>query len=185
MARNSFSKHRSISVGCLARRLMARYNAPIGPPDTLRSACEWFWLGCYRCHHRVATRPAIFINLFGPDYPLEGIRQRGWCTMRGNFGAYLRLAQLGQWLQRTSVRIFMRQCRPEPFHGNAGTLRAGETYRVFEVMEFACPCGRSDALLDVGVDFAWCQTRFRLLPKPKAGEKSRQVSAPKEKETVR
>mgnify|MGYP006148462431 CR=1 FL=1 len=33
-------------------------------------------------------------------------------------------------------------------------------------MEFACPCGRSDALLDIGIDFAWCQSRFRLLPKP-------------------
>jgi hypothetical protein len=52
-------------------------------------------------------------------------------------------------------------------------------------MEFACPCGRSDALLDVGIDFAWCQTRFRLLPKPKAEKKTRRVSAPKEKETVR
>ena len=54
-------------------------------------------------------------------------------------------------------------------------------------MEFACPCGRSDALLDVGVDFAWCQTRFRLLPKPKfkAEPKAQDVSAPKEKETVR
>ena len=48
----------------------------------------------------------------------------------------------------------------------------------------SCPCGRSDALLDVGVDFAWCQTRFRLLPKPKA-EASRRVSVPKEKERVR
>ena len=64
-------------------------------------------------------------------------------------------------------------------------LQAGETYRVAAVMEFACPCGRSDALLDVGVDFAWCQTRFRLLPKPKAQAKTRHVSAPKETETVR
>lgn len=63
-------------------------------------------------------------------------------------------------------------------------LQAGETYRVFEVLEFACPCGRGDALLDVGIDFAWCQTRFRLLPKPKAIPKKRRVSAPKEKETV-
>jgi hypothetical protein len=52
-------------------------------------------------------------------------------------------------------------------------------------MEFACPCGRSDALLDVGVDYAWCRTRFRLLPKPKAETKTRRVAAPKEKETVR
>ena len=64
-------------------------------------------------------------------------------------------------------------------------LQAGETYRVISVMEYACPCGRSDALLDVGVDFAWCQTRFRLLPKPKAEAKTRRVSAPKEKETAR
>jgi hypothetical protein len=64
-------------------------------------------------------------------------------------------------------------------------LIAGETYRVVEVMEFACPCGRSDALLDVGVGFAWCQTRFRLLPKPKAQAKTRRVAAPKEKTTVR
>ena len=64
-------------------------------------------------------------------------------------------------------------------------LVAGETYRVFMVMDFPCPCGRSDALIDVGVDFAWCQTRFRLLPKPKAQSKTRRVSAPREKETVR
>lgn len=63
-------------------------------------------------------------------------------------------------------------------------LQAGETYRVYEVMEFACPCGRGDALLDVGVDFAWCQTRFRLLPKPKARAKTRQASKPREKEKV-
>ena len=64
-------------------------------------------------------------------------------------------------------------------------LRAGETYRVAAVMEFACPCGRSDALLDVGVDFGWCQTRFRLLPKPKAEARKRGASAPREKERVR
>jgi hypothetical protein len=52
-------------------------------------------------------------------------------------------------------------------------------------MEFACPCGRSDALLDVGVDFAGCQTRFRLLPKRRAEAKKRRVSVPKEKEKVR
>jgi hypothetical protein len=74
---------------------------------------------------------------------------------------------------------------PNHFTGEPVPLVAGETYRVLWVMEFACPCGRSDALLDVGVDFAWCQTRFRLLPKPKAKAKTRRVSAPKEKETVR
>ena len=64
-------------------------------------------------------------------------------------------------------------------------LQAGETYRVQGIMDFDCPCGRGDALLDVGIDFAWCQTRFRLLPKPKAQAKTRRVSAPKETETVR
>jgi len=74
---------------------------------------------------------------------------------------------------------------PNHVTGGPVPLVAGETYRVAAVMEFACPCGRSDALLDVGVDYAWCQTRFRLLPKPKAQTKTRRVSAPKEKETVR
>src|SRR5678810_824525 len=61
---------------------------------------------------------------------------------------------------------------PNHATGRPVPLQAGETYRVLAVMEFACPCGRSDALLDVGVDFAWCQTRFRLLPKPKAQAKT-------------
>ena len=74
---------------------------------------------------------------------------------------------------------------PNHVTGEPVPLRAGETYRVVDVMEFACPCGRSDALLDVGVAFAWCQTRFRLLPKPKAEKKARGVSAHKEKEAVR
>jgi hypothetical protein len=74
---------------------------------------------------------------------------------------------------------------PNHATGRPVPLQAGETYRVLEVMEFACPCGRSDALLDVGIDFAWCQSRFRLLPKPKAQAKSVKVSAPKETETVR
>jgi hypothetical protein len=74
---------------------------------------------------------------------------------------------------------------PNHFTGGPVPLVAGETYRVLYIMEFACPCGRSDALLDVGMDFAWCQSRFRLLPKPKASSVSRQVSAPKEVETVR
>jgi len=73
-----------------------------------------------------------------------------------------------------------------PNHGTGRPvpLVYGENYRVLGVMEFACPCGRSDALLDVGVDFGWCQTRFRLLPKPRAEPKVRRVSAPREKETV-
>ena len=74
---------------------------------------------------------------------------------------------------------------PNHATGRSVPLQVGETYRVVAVMEFACPCGRSDALLDVGVDFAWCQTRFRLLPKPKAEAKTRQASVPKEKERVR
>jgi hypothetical protein len=73
---------------------------------------------------------------------------------------------------------------PNHATGRPVPLVAGESYRVVGVMEFACPCGRSDALLDIGVDFAWCQTRFRLLPKPKAQAKTRRVSAPKETETV-
>ncbi|MDP9104142.1 MAG: hypothetical protein M3N05_09080 [Pseudomonadota bacterium] len=74
---------------------------------------------------------------------------------------------------------------PNHVTGEPVALVAGETYRVLEVMDFFCPCGRSDALLDVGVDFAWCQTRFRLLPKPKSQAKTRDVSAPREKERVR
>ena len=74
---------------------------------------------------------------------------------------------------------------PNHATGRPVPLQIGETYRVVAVMEFACPCGRSDALLDVGVDFAWCQTRFRLLPKPKAETKTRRASVPKEKERVR
>jgi hypothetical protein len=74
---------------------------------------------------------------------------------------------------------------PNHVTGEAVPLVAGETYRVFDVMPFACPCGRSDALIDVGIAFAWCQTRFRLLPKPKAEPRVKKVSAPKEKETVR
>jgi len=74
---------------------------------------------------------------------------------------------------------------PNHMTGEPVPLVAGETYRVYMVMEFACPCGRSDALLDIGVDFAWCQSRFRLLPKPKAQAKTRRVSAPRETEKVR
>jgi hypothetical protein len=74
---------------------------------------------------------------------------------------------------------------PDHGWGRPVPLQAGETYRVLGVLGFPCMCGRSDALLDVGVGFAWCQTRFRLLPKPKAQAKTRRVSAPKEKETVR
>ena len=74
---------------------------------------------------------------------------------------------------------------PNHVTGTPVPLVAGETYVVAAVLGFACPCGRSDALWDVGVEFAWCETRFRLLPKPKAEPKTRRVSAPKEKEGVR
>ncbi len=76
---------------------------------------------------------------------------------------------------------------PNHVTGEKVPLVAGETYIVGAVMEFACPCGRSDALLDVGIDFAWCQTRFRLLPRPKfkAEPKAREAPVPKEKQTVR
>jgi hypothetical protein len=43
---------------------------------------------------------------------------------------------------------------PNHVTGEQVPLVAGETYRVLDVLEFACPCGRSDALLDIGVDFA-------------------------------
>lgn len=74
---------------------------------------------------------------------------------------------------------------PNHVNGWPVPLQAGETYRVYGVMEFGCPCGRSDSLIDVGIDFGWCQTRFRLLPKPKAQTKTRKETAPREKETVR
>jgi len=69
---------------------------------------------------------------------------------------------------------------PNHFTGEAVPLVVGETYTVGAVFEFACPCRRSDALLDVGVDFAWCQSRFRLLPKPKFKAEPRKASVPKE-----
>ena len=74
---------------------------------------------------------------------------------------------------------------PNHVTGEAVPLVAGEAYRVLAVMDFACPCGRSDALLDIGIDFAWCQSRFRLMPKPKFEAKTRRVAAPKEKQKVR
>ena len=78
---------------------------------------------------------------------------------------------------------------PNHFTGEPVPLVAGESYRVLDIWEFACPCGRGDALLDVGVGFAWCQTRFRLMPKPKFKAEPRKAATPKEKtkekETVR
>ena len=69
---------------------------------------------------------------------------------------------------------------PNHVTGRPVPLVAGETYRVMDLWEFACPCGRSDALIDVGVEFAWCQSRFRKLPKPRARARNRRVSTPKE-----
>ena len=69
---------------------------------------------------------------------------------------------------------------PNHVTGERVPLVAGETYIVAAVMEFACPCGRSDALLDIGIDFAWCQSRFRLLPKPKFKAEQKRASVPKE-----
>jgi hypothetical protein len=74
---------------------------------------------------------------------------------------------------------------PNHVTGEPVPLVAGESYRVFMVMAFACPCGRSDALLDVGVGWAWCQSRFRLMPKPRFETRPHKVSVPKEKEKVR
>ena len=71
---------------------------------------------------------------------------------------------------------------PNHVTGEPVPLVAGETYRVLDVYEYMCPCGRGDALLDVGVGFAWCQTRFRLLPKPRKEAKPRKATVPKEKE---
>lgn len=69
---------------------------------------------------------------------------------------------------------------PNHVTGEPAPLVAGETYVVMAILPFACPCQRSDALLDVGVDFAWCQSRFRLLPKPKFKAKPRAMEKPKE-----
>jgi hypothetical protein len=73
---------------------------------------------------------------------------------------------------------------PNHVTGEPVPLVAGETYRVLDLWEFACPCGRSDALIDVGVGWAWCQSRFRKLPKPKARERVRRTAKPKEVQPV-
>ena len=73
---------------------------------------------------------------------------------------------------------------PNHVTGEPVPLVAGETYRVWSVFEFMCPCGRSDALLDVGVGFAWCQSRFRVLPKPKRKARPRRAEAPNDLEKV-
>ncbi len=73
---------------------------------------------------------------------------------------------------------------PNHVTGEPVPLVKGETYAVWGVFEFMCPCGRGDALIDVGVGWAWCQTRFRLLPKPRKAKEERKTEAPKEIETV-
>lgn len=73
---------------------------------------------------------------------------------------------------------------PNHVTGDPVPLVQGETYTVWGVLPFMCPCGRSDALLDVGVGFAWCQSRFRLLPKPRKEKQTRKAKAPEELETV-
>ena len=73
---------------------------------------------------------------------------------------------------------------PNHVTGEQVPLQAGETYRVLTILDFDCPCGRSDALIDVGIGWAWCQSRFRILPKPKFEAKPRRDSAPKETEKV-
>lgn len=71
---------------------------------------------------------------------------------------------------------------PNHVTGEPVPLIAGETYMVAAIYEFMCPCQRGDALLDVGVDFAWCQSRFRILPKPKKKEERRSAKKPLELE---
>ena len=73
---------------------------------------------------------------------------------------------------------------PNHVTGEPVPLVAGETYMIAAVYPFMCPCRKGDALLDVGVDFAWCQSRFRILPKPKKKTTTRRVSAPKELEKI-
>lgn len=97
----------------------------------------------------------------------------------------------GEWMKAMSDAVgpgdlvLCVNAAPNHVTGRPVPLVAGETCRVVAVMDLACPCGRSDALLDLGVAFAWRQTRFRLLPKPKAESRTRRVSAPKEADTVR
>lgn len=73
---------------------------------------------------------------------------------------------------------------PNHVTGEPVPLVAGETYIVAAIYEFMCPCRRGDALLDVGIEFAWCQSRFRLLPKPKKRSVTRVVEKSKEIEKV-
>ena len=73
---------------------------------------------------------------------------------------------------------------PNHVTGDPVPLVRGETYRVWGVMPYLCPCGRTAAMSVVAVGFACCKTRYRLLRKPKSEKKERETSAPKEIEKV-
>lgn len=73
---------------------------------------------------------------------------------------------------------------PNHVTGEPVPLIKGETYRIWGIMPFDCPCGRADHLIDVGVGWAWCQSRFRLLPKPRKQEEELKTKAPTELEEV-
>lgn len=73
---------------------------------------------------------------------------------------------------------------PNHVTGEPVPLVQGETYIIYGVMPFMCPCGRSDALIDVGVDFAWCQSRFRHLPKPRKQKEPNAIKVPSDFEKV-
>ncbi len=66
--------------------------------------------------------------------------------------------------------------------GMAGVSGMKAMYGAVDMDEAVATLHRA---IDIGIDFGWCQTRFRLLPKPKAQAKTRRVSAPREKETIR
>jgi hypothetical protein len=61
---------------------------------------------------------------------------------------------------------------------------AGKTYRELAAREFAGPCGRCDALPDVGIAFPGRQRRLRQLPRPEAKAKSHRAATPKKLEPV-
>ena len=79
---------------------------------------------------------------------------------------------------------FCANAAPNHVTGEPAPVVAGETYRVWAVLESARPCGRSDALLDIGIAFARRRSRFRLPPKSKFAAGLRDLSAPSGKETV-
>ena len=66
---------------------------------------------------------------------------------------------------------------PNHATGRPVPLVAGETYRVIAVMEFACPCGRSDALLDVGAESGATRTVFPAQGGQQSGDGGQRVRA--------